>query len=125
MHVTFDETLTNIETSLEDDDMRKNFQKTSTNNPSVQECPSSPHLGDDPPLKDGPPPELLKEWRYAKSHPPEGILGIPSHGVRTRSSFQNIYNFHAFLSQIEPKSFLEAEFDESLMIAIQFERNDV
>ena len=79
------------------------------NNPLVQESPSSSHAGEAPPVEDGPPPELFKEWRYAKSHPLEVILGSPFHGVRTRSSFQNICNFHAFLFQIEPKSFLEAE----------------
>ena len=71
----------------EDDDLCKNFQKTSMNNNFVQESPDSPHLGEDPPLIDGPPPALPKEWRYAKSHPLEAILGSPSHGVRTRSSF--------------------------------------
>ena len=73
------------------------------NNPLVQESPTSPHSGKAPPIEDGPPPELLKEWRYAKSHPSETILGSPSHGVQKRSFFQNIYNFHVFLSQIEPK----------------------
>ena len=70
MHVTFDETSPNLKTSLEDDDICKNFQKTSMNNPLVQESPSPLHPGEDPPLEDGPPPELPKEWRYAKSHPP-------------------------------------------------------
>ena len=51
------------------------------NNPLVQESPDSPHPGENPPLIDGPPPELLKEWRYAKSHPLESILGSPSQGV--------------------------------------------
>ena len=87
MHVTFDENLPKVYTSLEDDDIYENFQKTSLNNPSVQESPSSPQPGSDPPLEDGHPPELPKEWRYVKSHPPEAILESPSHGVRTRSSF--------------------------------------
>ena len=87
MHVTFDETSPNLETSLEDDDMCKNFQMTFVNNPLVQEFSSSPQSGKDPPHEDGPPPELPKEWRYAKSHAPEAILESPSHGVRTRSSF--------------------------------------
>ena len=93
--------------------MCENFQKTSVNNPLVQECPSSPQPGEDLPHEDGPPPELPKEWRYAKSHPPAAILESPSHSVQIRSSFQNICNFHTFLSQTEPKSFLEAKSDES------------
>ena len=57
------------------------------NNPLVQESPDSSHLVKDPLLIDGPPLELPKEWSYAKSHPLEAILGSPSHGIRTRSSF--------------------------------------
>ena len=78
--------------------MCKNFQKISLNNPSGQKNPRSPQPRTDPPSEDGPPPKLPKAWRYAKSHPLEAIMGSPSHGVRTRSYFQNIYNFHTFLS---------------------------
>ena len=35
IHITFDETSPNLETSLEDDDMCENFQKTFMNNPSI------------------------------------------------------------------------------------------
>ena len=57
MHVTFDETLPNLETSLEeDDDLCKNFRKNFMNNPLVQESPGTPHAGEDPSLIDGPPP---------------------------------------------------------------------
>ena len=83
------------------------------NNPSVQVSPSSPQPGEDPPSEDGPSPKLPKQWIYAKSHPPKAIIGSPSHGIRIRSSFKNVCNFHTFLSQLEPKFFLEAEFDES------------
>ena len=82
MHITFDETLPNLETSLEDDDeLCEHFQKTSMNNLLVQESPNSPHLGEDPSLIDGPPPKLPKEWKYVKSYPLEAILGSPSHDV--------------------------------------------
>ena len=74
--------------------------------------------------------ELPKEWRYATSHPQELIIGDPSHGTRTRASLRNICNHLAFVSQIEPKTFLEAENDESWILAMQeelnqFERNQV
>ena len=118
IHVIFDETLPKVETSLEDDDMCENFQKISLNNPLVQESPSSPQPGEDPPSEDGPPPELPKEWRYAKSYPPEAIMESPSHGISTISSLKNVCNFHAFLSQLEPKSFLEAKSNESWMMAM-------
>ena len=65
-----------------------------------------------------------------QNHPTEQILGDPSQGVRTRSSMRNICNHLAFLSQIEPKCFQDAENDEFWMLAMQeelnqFERNEV
>ena len=72
---------------------------------------------------------LPKEWRYVSSHPNDVILGDPSRGVTTRSSLRNTCEHNAFISQIEPKSFADAENDESWIMAIQelnqFERNNV
>ena len=51
---------------------------------------------------------MPKEWRYAPSHPKDLILGDPEQGVKTRSSL-NLY-----VSQVEPKSFKDAECDEVL-----------
>ena len=70
------------------------------------------------------------EWRYVSSHPKDLILGDPSRGITTRSSFRNTCEHTAFISQIEPKSFADAENDESWIIAMQeelnqFERNNV
>ena len=50
--------------------------------------------------------------------------------MMTRSSLRNVCNNFAFLSQVEPKSFVEAENDESWILAMQeelnqFERNKV
>ena len=56
---------------------------------------------------------LPKEWRYVSSHRKDLILGDPSISVTTRSSFRNICEHAAFISQIEPKSFVDAENDES------------
>ena len=130
MHAKFDETLPKVESSLEDDDLSETFQKATLNNHSFQESFISPQLREYPPSKDGSPSKLPKEWRYAKSHPPEAIMESPSHGVRTRSLFKNIYNFHIFLSQMEPKTFLEVGSDKSWMMTMQeelnqFERNQV
>ncbi|KAH9801446.1 hypothetical protein KPL71_001040 [Citrus sinensis] len=57
-------------------------------------------------------------------------IGDPSRGVTTRSSLRNTCEHAAFISQIEPKSFADAENDESWIIAMQeelnqFERNNV
>ncbi|KAK9217771.1 hypothetical protein WN943_006399 [Citrus x changshan-huyou] len=73
---------------------------------------------------------LPKEWRYVSSHPKDVILGDPSRGVTTRSSFRNTCEHAAFISQIEPKSFADVENDESWIMAMQeelnqFERNNV
>ncbi|PKA63291.1 Retrovirus-related Pol polyprotein from transposon TNT 1-94 [Apostasia shenzhenica] len=73
---------------------------------------------------------LPLEWKYKKAHPPKLIIGDPSQGVRTRASFQDEVTHSAFISQIEPKSFEEAEKDEFWILAMQeeleqFSRNDV
>ena len=73
---------------------------------------------------------MPKEWRYNRSHPKELIIGDPSKGVSTRTSLQNFYNNVAFISQIEPKNFKEAEKDDFWILAMQeelnqFERSDV
>ncbi|KAH9649211.1 hypothetical protein KPL70_025897 [Citrus sinensis] len=59
-----------------------------------------------------------------------GNVGDPSRGVTTRSSLRNTCEHVAFISQIEPKSFADAENDESWIMAMQeelnqFERNNV
>ena len=50
--------------------------------------------------------------------------------MATRSSLKNVWNNLAFLSQIEPKNFKDAENDEFWILAMQeelnqFERSDV
>ncbi|PKA66216.1 hypothetical protein AXF42_Ash006913 [Apostasia shenzhenica] len=74
--------------------------------------------------------DLPKEWKYKKSHLPEQIMGDPSQGVRIRASFRNEVTHSAFISQIEPISFEEAEKYEFWILAMQeeleqFNRNDV
>ena len=65
------------------------------------------------------------------SQPPkELIIGDPMHGVKTRSSLRDELNHCAFVSQLEPKTFEEAENDHNCINAMQeelnqFERNNV
>ena len=59
---------------------------------------------------------LPKEWRYVSSHSKDVILGDPSRDVTTRSSLRNTCEHNAFISQIEPKSFADAENDEYLIM---------
>lgn len=73
---------------------------------------------------------LPKDWKFVQSHPKDLILGDPSQGVKTRSSLRNFCNNSAFISQIEPKNFKDAENDENWILAMQeelnqFKRSDV
>ena len=68
-------------------------------------------------------PSLPRNWKYAQSHPKDQIIGDPSQGVRTRSNFKNVNNYLAFVSQIEPKIFKEAEKDSNWIVAMQDELN--
>ena len=56
--------------------------------------------------------DLPKEWSFAHNHPRELILGDLSKGITTRASMKNVCRHLAFLSQVEPKMFLDAEHDE-------------
>ena len=69
-----------------------------------------------------------REWKSSSSFPHEFIIGDPSQGIRTRSSFKQ--GNLAFISQIEPKSINEALQDEAWLDAmkeelIQFDKNQV
>ena len=65
------------------------------------------------------------------SWPPKDlIIGDAAEGIKTRSSIRNICGNLAFISQIEPNFFFEAENDENWILAMQeelnqFERNQV
>jgi len=73
---------------------------------------------------------LLKNWRFATSHPKEFIIGDISKGVITCSKLHDFCGHFTFISHIEPKNILEAEGDSYWLLAIkeelnQFERNQV
>ena len=73
---------------------------------------------------------LPKDFKFVHNHPKDLILGDPTQGVRTRNSIRNLVSNLAFLSQIEPTTFQEAECDSSWLLAMQeelnqFERNGV
>ena len=61
---------------------------------------------------------LPRDWRYAHCHPKDLIIGDPSYSISTRASVRNISNNLAFIFQIEPKSFKEAEQDESWILVM-------
>ena len=55
--------------------------------------------------------KLPREWRHSASYLMEFIIGDPSSGMRTRSSFRNMNNL-ALLSQTEPRNVEEELQDE-------------
>ncbi|KAH9743819.1 hypothetical protein KPL70_003436 [Citrus sinensis] len=134
MHVTFDETNpSSTEKVIVDDNAEEEQQEEASNDnqedapPGIQE---EHHEEPNAEQNEGTSQTLPKEWRYVSSHPKDVILGDPSRGVTTRSSLRNTCEHAAFISQIEPKSFADAENDESWIMAMQeelnqFERNNV
>ena len=138
MHVVFDETNTFVEKNLDDDDLGLEHQMSNVdlNDKEVMDEPQTSNTSQrqeeqvDDPKQDSASYQLPKEWRYSTSHPKDKILGDISQGVATRSSLKNVWNNLAFLSQIEPKNFKDAENDEFWILAMQeelnqFERSDV
>ncbi|KAH9770963.1 hypothetical protein KPL71_012543 [Citrus sinensis] len=134
MHVTFDETNpSSTEKVIVDDNAEEEQQEEASNDnqedapPGIQE---EHHEEPNAEQNEGTSQTLPKEWRYVSSHTKDVILGDPSRGVTTRSSLRNTCEHAAFISQIEPKSFADAENDESWIMAMQeelnqFERNNV
>ena len=73
---------------------------------------------------------LPKEQKYAHGYLKDLIIGNAAEGIKTRSAVRNICGNLAFVSQIEPKLFLEVENDENWILAMQeelnqFERNEI
>ena len=71
-------------------------------------------------MQDGENSSLPKKWR---NHPTSLIISNPSKGVTTRNALRNICENLVFLSQIELKNFLQTEFDEHWLLAMQEELN--
>ncbi|KAH9670869.1 Integrase catalytic domain-containing protein [Citrus sinensis] len=135
MHVTFDESNpSSSEKVVVDDDAGKEEQEEEASNDNQEDAPhgiqEEHHEEPNVEQNEGTSQTLPKEWRYVSSHPKDVILGDPSRGITTRSSLRNTCEHNAFISQIEPKSFEDAENDESWIMAMQeelnqFERNNV
>ncbi|KAH9716801.1 hypothetical protein KPL71_021583 [Citrus sinensis] len=135
MHVTFDESNpSSAEKGINYDDANGESQEE----PSKDNQENAPQRNQEDEQEEqtnmeqheGTSQTLPKEWRYVSSHPKDVILGDPSRGVTTRSSLRNTCEHNAFISQIEPKSFADAENDESWIMAMQeelnqFDRNNV
>ncbi|KAH9688106.1 Integrase catalytic domain-containing protein [Citrus sinensis] len=134
MHVTFDESNPSSTEKVVVDDNAEEEQQKEASNDNQEDAPygiqEEHHEETNAEQNEGTSQTLPKEWRYVSSHPKDVILGDPSRGVITRSSLRNTCEHAAFISQIEPKSFADAENDESWIMAMQeelnqFERNNV
>ncbi|KAH9780749.1 Integrase catalytic domain-containing protein [Citrus sinensis] len=134
MHVTFDESNPSSTEKVVVDDNAEEEQQEEASNDNQEDAPhgiqEEHHEETNAEQNEGTSQTLPKEWRYVSSHPKDVILGDPSRGVTTRSSLRNTCEHAAFISQIEPKSFEDAENDESWIMAMQeelnqFERNNM
>ncbi|GJT55350.1 retrovirus-related pol polyprotein from transposon TNT 1-94 [Tanacetum coccineum] len=71
------------------------------------------------------PPEHIKKW--TKDHPIDNVIGDPSRPVYTRHQLQDealLCYFDAFLSSVEPKSYIEALTKSCWIEAMQEELNE-
>ena len=111
MYVVFDETnykSSRKEDIVDDDVDALKMKELTLNEANTKEDEEKDDREEQPSTR---PNDLPKEWRYAHGHPKELIIGDPSKKIRTRSSMQNICDYLAFVSQVEPKSIEEAEKD--------------
>ncbi|KAH9697694.1 Integrase catalytic domain-containing protein [Citrus sinensis] len=134
MHVTFDESNPSSTKKVVIDDNAEEEQQEEASNDNQEDAPhgiqEEHHEETNAEQNEGTSQTLPNEWRYVSSHPKDVILGDLSRGVTTRSSLTNTCEHATFISQIEPKSFPDAENDESWIMAMQeelnqFERNNV
>ncbi|KAH9734285.1 hypothetical protein KPL71_017316 [Citrus sinensis] len=112
MHVTFDESNPSSTEKVVVDDNAEEEQREEA---SIDNQKDAPHG--------------IQEEHHEETNA-EQNEGDPSRGITTRSSLRNTCDHAAFISQIEPKSFADAENDESWIMAMQeelnqFERNNV
>ena len=134
IHVAFDESNPPTSKSVDDDVVGLGEEVQNLDIGESSNAPSQTPKEEPPKEKvnesKGMDSNLPHDWKFKSAHPIDQILGDPSQGVTTRSSLRNLCNFIAFISQIEPKNFKEAEFDESWLLTMQeeinqFIRNDV
>jgi Reverse transcriptase (RNA-dependent DNA polymerase) len=64
-----------------------------------------------------------KNLREVSSHPLSNVIGNPREGVRTKSGVNLMIAHCAFVSQIEPTKFEQANMDPNWIIAMQLELN--
>ena len=73
---------------------------------------------EDPPLeylqrKEDQHDDLPKTWKYIRDHPIDQVIGDPIQRVRTKGALKDTCEYVAYISQLQPKNFKEAENEES------------
>ena len=106
MHVTFDEsnpssTEKGVVNDDADGDLQEEFSKDKQKNASQENQENEQEEQTNMEQQDDISQTLPKGWRYVSSHPKDAILGDLSRDITTRSSFRNICEHNAFISQIE------------------------
>ncbi|XP_070046190.1 uncharacterized protein [Nicotiana tomentosiformis] len=72
----------------------------------------------------------VSNWKHKCSHPLQNVITHLDSGTQTRSKTRSMFDFSAFLSQIEPKNIKKALKDADWIVSTQdelhqFERNSV
>ena len=115
--------ITNDDVDIEDqvlEEPKEKRQEDSKKDPPLEDLKRKEDQYDD----------LPKPWKYVRDHPIDQVIGDPIQGVRTRRVLKETCEYAAYISQLEPKNFKEAENEESWILAMQeelgqFERNKV
>ena len=53
--------------------------------------------------------DLPNTWKYVRDHPIDQVIGDPIQGMRTIVALKETCEYAAYISQLEPKNFKEAE----------------
>ena len=62
--------------------------------------------------------DLPKTQKFVRDHPIDQVIGDLIQGVRTKRALNDICEYAAYISQMEPKNFKEAEHEKSWILAM-------
>lgn len=65
--------------------------------------------------------QLPKDWKIARVHLLDQILGDIKRGVSTRSQINSFYNYSTFISQIKPRAISDTLLNDGKLLAMQEE----
>ena len=119
IHVVFDETnvaprkgvITNVDADIEDqivEEPKQKKQEDSKVDPPLKDLQTKEDQHDD----------LPKTWKYVRDHSIDQVIDDPIQGVRTKGALKETCEYAAYISQLEPKNFKEAENEKSWILAM-------